>query len=189
VAEPGRDDIFEYGTIAEVLQTINMPDGTVRIRVLGRSRAKLVDLSVEAGTLFGDIQAVEPISQPDQEAAHFEAMRRMIIRKFDDYVRKVGRIPLDVLSTVNQMTSLEKLADTVSDALIISIEEKQDLIEMFDLPKRLARIVEILDSEIEILNIERKIQTRVHRQIEKNQKEYYLNEQVNNGNRLLLDGK
>ncbi len=178
VEEPGRDDIYEHGTIAEVLQTINMPDGTVRIRVLGRSRAKLMDLSVESGTLFGDIQTIESVPESNQDATHFEAMRRMIVRKFDDYVRKVGRVPLDVLSTTSQMTSLEKLSDTVADALLISIEEKQDLIETTDLSKRLSRIVEILDSEIEILNIERKIQTRVHRQIEKNQKEYYLNEQM-----------
>ncbi len=178
VEEPTRDDLFEHGTIAEILQTINMPDGTVRIRVLGRSRAKMVDVSLGSNMIMGDIHPIETPTVPTEDNTQMEAMRRMVARKFDEYVRKNGRIPVDTVASVNQITALDKLADTVSDALLIGIEEKQDLIEMVEIPKRLARLVEILDSEIEILNIERKIQTRVHHQIEKNQKEYYLNEQM-----------
>ncbi len=178
VEEPGRSDLFEFGTLAEVLQIINMPDGTVRVRVLSRSRAKLVDMTFLDGYLWGDVQLVETPSTSDEDATHLEAMRRMVLRKFDEYVRKIGRVPLEAPAAAHQTPSVDKMADLVSDALLISIEEKQDLMETVEIPKRLSRLVEILDSEIEILNIERKIQTRVHRQIEKNQKEYYLNEQM-----------
>ncbi|MCG3203437.1 MAG: Lon protease 1 [Elusimicrobia bacterium] len=176
--EPSREDIYEYGTVAEILQIINMPDTTLRVRVLGRHRARLVDVTFENGCLIGDIQTIDTPSLEKENPVHLEALRRLLVRKFDDYVRKNGRIPLEVVANVTNMTSLDQLADTVSEALLIGNEEKQDLIEIIEVPKRMARLVEILDSEIEILNIERKIQTRVHRQIEKNQKEYYLNEQM-----------
>jgi ATP-dependent Lon protease len=178
VEEPSRNDLYEHGTLAEALQTIHMPDGMLRVRVLGRQRARLVDLTLEQGTLLGDIQYTATPSLTNEEGLQLEALRRMLLRKFDEYVKKVGRIPIDLVSSAEKQTSLDVLADTVADALYISIEEKQELLEIATIPKRLSRIVEILDSEIEILNIERKIQTRVHRQIEKNQKEYYLNEQM-----------
>jgi ATP-dependent Lon protease len=178
VEEPGRNDLFEHGTLAEALQTIHMPDGMLRVRVLGRQRARLLDLTLEQGTLLGDIQCTTTPPLTNEEGLQLEALRRMLLRKFDEYVKKVGRIPIDVVSAAEKQTSLDILADTISDALYISIEEKQELLEISTIPKRLSRLVEILDSEIEILNIERKIQTRVHRQIEKNQKEYYLNEQM-----------
>jgi ATP-dependent Lon protease len=178
VEEPSRNDLYEHGTLAEALQTIHMPDGMLRVRVLGRQRARLIDLVLEQGTLLGDIQHTNTPTLVGDEGLQLEALRRMLLRKFDEYVKKVGRIPVDLVATAEKQTSLDVLADTIADALYISIEEKQELLEIAAIPKRLSRIVEILDSEIEILNIERKIQTRVHRQIEKNQKEYYLNEQM-----------
>ncbi|MBV9079543.1 MAG: endopeptidase La [Elusimicrobia bacterium] len=178
VEEPGREDLFEYGTVAEILQMVNLPDGILRIRVLGRHRARLLDLSTSDGTLWGDIQPVEVPSVEGEEAAKLEAMRRLAVRKFEEYAKKIGRVPAEAVTAAADITSLDRLADTISDAILVSVEEKQDLIEIANVPKRLSRLVEILDAEIEILNIERKIQMRVHRQIEKNQKEYYLNEQM-----------
>ena len=178
VEDPGRDDIFEYGTVAEILQTVNLPDGILRVRVLGRHRARLVDLSSQDGTLWGDIQTVEVPSLKGEDGVKMEALRRLVVRKFEEYAKKIGRVPAEIVSGLPEINSLDKLADTISDAMLVSVEEKQDLIETADIPKRLSRMIEVLDAEIEILNIERKIQMRVHRQIEKNQKEYYLNEQM-----------
>lgn len=176
--QPERSDLFEYGTVTEILQIINMPDGTVRIRGLGRHRARLMDMSLENGALVGDIQPLETPSFAQEDPLSLEAMRKMALRKFEEYEKKIGRIAPEVFPSLTEMTALDLFADTIADALLISNEEKQDLIELVDVPERLRRIVEILGSEIEILNIERKIHTRVHRQIEQNQKEYYLNEQM-----------
>jgi len=178
VEDPGRDDLFEYGTVAEIIQLVNLPDGILRVRVHGRYRARLVDFSSREGTLFGDIQKVEVPSLENEDSVRMEALRRLSVRKFEDYAKKIGRIPAEVTSSLAEITSLDKLSDTIADALLVSVEEKQDLIEAANVSKRMQRLVEILDAEIEILNIERKIQMRVHRQIEKNQKEYYLNEQM-----------
>ena len=178
VEDPERNDLYEHGTIAEVLQTVNLPDGIVRIRVLGRARAKLLDLSFEQGTLWGDVQRIEIPAPGAEETPKIEALRRTALRKFEEYAKKAGRIPSDVPSALSQIAESDKLADALGDSLLVSLEEKQDLIELAGAAPRLTRIVEILESEIEILNLERKIQTRVHRQIEKNQKEYYLNEQM-----------
>jgi len=178
VEEPAREDLFEYGTVAEVQNAVNLPDGILRVRVHGRYRAKLVDLSLQGECLMGDLQALEAPPISADPGLEMEALRRMVIRKFEDYAKKMGRIPGEVVESVSSIESLDQLADTVADALNIAVEEKQDLLEQISVPKRLSRLVEILDAEVEILNIERKIQTRVHKQIEKNQKEYYLNEQM-----------
>jgi ATP-dependent Lon protease len=178
VEDPMRDDLFATGTIADIQQVVNMPEGIVRLRVIGLSRGKLLDVSIQNGCLMGDIQMIDTPSLAKENGLEMEAMRRMILKKFDDYVKKMGRVPADVLNMANQTTAMDTLADLISDAILISVEEKQDLLELIEVPKRLGRLVEILDAEIEILNIEKKIQNRVHKQIEKNQKEYYLNEQM-----------
>ena len=176
--EPLRSDLFEFGTIAEILSTNQLADGFLRIRVVGRERAKLLDLSLQDGTLVGDILSMQENTLKTEKPYEFEAMRRVVVKRFEDYAKKVGRVQPDVLSKVRGITSISQLVDTVGDSLFISVEEKQDLLELVDIEKRLNRLVEILNSEIEILQLERKIQSRVHRQIEKSQREYYLNEQM-----------
>jgi len=178
VEEPTREDLYAHGTVAEVIQSMVMPDGLVRVRIYGRSRAKLMDASVGDTCLMGDIQTVETLSMEKEPPLEMEALRRMLLRQFEDYARKTGRVTEEWVSNVNKMTSLDQMCDTISDMLAISIEEKQDLIETLHIPTRMSRLVEILNAEIEILNLERKIQTRVNRQVEKNQKEYFLNEQM-----------
>lgn len=178
VEEPQRDDLFEYGTVAEVLQSAVLPEGIIRVRLVGRYRAKLIDLSVWNGCLMGDVQPIEIPSQLRGDRREMEALRRMVLRKFEEYAAKLGRIAPDIVASAMNAASLDVLADVISDALVISVDEKQDLIEMIEVPRRLTRLVELLNAEIEILEIERKIQNRVHKQIEKNQKEYYLNEQM-----------
>ncbi len=178
VEEPHRDDLFEYGTVAEVLQSMTMPEGLLRVRIIGRHRAKLLDLSLKEGCLMGDIQSVEVPSLDDEKPLEMEALRRMVLRQFVEYAKKTGRVTDEFIAIVSKTTSLDTMCDLISDTLLISIEEKQDMIETASLPSRMSRLIELLNSEIEILNLERKIQSRVQRQIDKNQKEYYLNEQM-----------
>jgi ATP-dependent Lon protease len=178
VEEPSRGDLFEYGTLAEVLQSTDLPEGLVRIRVIGRSRARLIDMAERDGVLMGDVVAVQEPSVAAAKALELEAMRRMVVAKFDEYAKKMSRIPAETVARVSETPSLDGLADGVADSLLISVEEKQDLLETLDLSKRFSRLIELLNAEIEILQIEKKIQTRVHRQIERSQKEYYLNEQM-----------
>ncbi|MFN0117829.1 MAG: endopeptidase La [Elusimicrobiota bacterium] len=178
VEDPKQGDLYEHGTVAEILQIVNLPEGIIRVKVVGRARAHLLDMSEKEGYLVADVQPVIVPSLNNEDPLKLEAHRRLVIKKFEDYSKKTGRIHVDVVANANLITSLDQFTDFICDALLIGLEEKQDLIETASIPKRLARLVEILDSEIEILNIERKIQLRVHRQIEKNQKEYYLNEQM-----------
>jgi ATP-dependent Lon protease len=178
VEDPKRDDLYEFGTVAEILQTVNLPEGILRIRVMGQYRAKLEDLFLQEGTLWCDVQQVEIPSLEKESGPEMEALRRMVLKKFEEYVKRIGRIPAEVTVGIADISSMDKLADTIADTLLISVEEKQDLIETVSIPKRFSRLIEILDAEIEVLNIEKKIQMRVHKQIEKNQREYYLNEQM-----------
>lgn len=178
IEEPGRGDLFEFGTLAEIIQSITLPDGLLRVRVVGKSRAKLMDLSESTPHLVGDVELIEEPSVSDKPSLEMEALRRMILRKFEEYLKRVGRIPAETFATVAEMTTVGGLVDAAAEAMLIGVEEKQDLLELVDISRRAARLVEILNGEIEILQIERKIQSRVHKQIEKNQREYYLNEQM-----------
>jgi len=176
--EPSREDLYEFGTIAEILSSTQLPDGFVRIRVLGQKRAKLLDLSFRDGSLMGDVSVLASPTIEKEQTIELEALKRLLLKKFEEYVRKSNRLSPDVLEKMNEIYSLDHLSDAVAEALLISLQEKQELLELVQIQKRLSRLVEILDAEIEILQIERKIQNRVHRQIEKSQKEYYLNEQM-----------
>lgn len=178
VEEPGRNDLFEYGSIVEIMDTLRLPQDLMRVRVVGRQRAKLLDMSLVEGALVGDIQPIVPEPAEQEPPKKIEALRRVVLRKFEEYAKKIGRIPLETVKQAGKLTSLDHVADLISDALLVSIEEKQDLIEISSIAKRLSRLVELLNIEIEILDLEQKIQTRVDRQVQKNHKEYYLNEQL-----------
>lgn len=178
IEEPAKGDLFETGVIAEVLSMSQLPDGFLRIRVVGRERAKLIDLKDYDFTRVGDVVKIPSPSLEDQNPREMEALRRVAVKKFEEYAKRIGRIPNDTVGRITALTSMDKFTDTITDMLLISLEEKQDLLEIIKVPKRLTRLIEILDAEIEILQIEKKIQSRVHRQIEKSQKEYYLNEQM-----------
>jgi len=178
VEEPQRKDLFEYGTVAEVIQSLGSPEGLLRIRVVGRHRAKLLDFSLDNNCLMGDVQTVETVLPEGEDPKEIEALRRTVVRKFEEYTSHVSRISSDVVADIVEETSLEKMMDRVCDALFIGVDEKQDLLETLEIPKRLNRLAEVLNSEIEILHLEKRIQGRVHRQIEKSQKDYYLNEQM-----------
>jgi len=178
VEEPLREDLFEFGTLVEVLDAVRVPQGLLRVRVLGRERAKLLDLSFAEDSLMGDIHEVFSPSLQGENPGEGEALKRLAIRQFEHYSQRTGRISPDLLANISKIESWDHLADAMADAMNIGNQDKQDLLEISNVPARFSRLIEMLNSEIEILNLERKIQTRVDRQIQKNQREYFLNEQL-----------
>ncbi len=176
VEDPSRGDLFETGTVAELLQFLKMPDGTLKILAQGVARARLLDDRLtEAGFVQVDLQAVEESVSRTTET---EALMRHCLTVFDQYAKLQRRIPPETLAALSQMDDPGRLADGLAGHLAVKLADKQELLELSDAKKRLERLLEILNAEIEILQLEKRIQSRVRTQIEKSQKEYYLNEQM-----------
>ncbi len=173
--DPEPEDIFEHGTTAAIMQMIRLPDGTVKVLVEGRRRAKIVRyLNMD------DIFRVETIGLDDAvgEGVEIEALMRSVKTAFEHYVKLNKSLPPEMLLQVSATEDPAKLSDTLVPNLNIKLEERQKLLETADPSVRLERLLKFLQSEIEILQVERKIKSRVKKQMEKSQKEYYLNEQM-----------
>ncbi|MAU42065.1 MAG: endopeptidase La [Kordiimonas sp.] len=173
--DPTVDDIYRVGTLAKVLQLLKLPDGTVKVLVEGLERAK-----ISAFTDREDFFEAEALLQPEVDSSNQEltALERSVTSQFEQYVKLNKKIPPEVLASVNQIEDGSKLADTVASHLSIKISEKQDLLETEDLSQRLEKIFSFMEDEIGVLQVEKKIRSRVKRQMEKTQREYYLNEQL-----------
>ena len=176
IEDPTPDDIFHIGSVCEVLQMLKMPDGTLKILIECVARAEWTEFKLSDK---GYIEVGLNIFKEDiEQTPEVEAVMRRIIALFEQYVRLNPRMPMDISISVSNIQDPSKLADTIAAHISIKNNEKQMILEAINPLKRLNKIIEILNAEIEILNIERRIQTRVRSQIEKNQKEYYLNEQM-----------
>ena len=173
--EPAPADVFEVGTVASVLQLLKLPDGTVKVLVEGFNRA-----SIEEFTREDDYFAARAtmLAGEKSDPAEVEALSRTVITQFEQYVKLNSKIPSEVLVTVNQIDDPSKLADTVASHLALKIDDKQELLSTISVPERLERIFSYMESEIGVLQVEKKIRGRVKRQMEKTQREYYLNEQL-----------
>ncbi len=173
--EPSAEDLYDLGCIANILQMLKLPDGTVKVLVEGVQRARV--LSVEdLRTLFvAKAQPLPAVEAPDNEV---EAMRRAIISQFDQYVKLNKKIPPEILSSLSGIEEPGRVADTIAAHLPLKLEQKQEILEMFDAGQRLERLLNQLETELDILQVEKRIRGRVKRQMEKSQREYYLNEQV-----------
>ena len=172
---PQPNDIHNVGTIAAVLQLLKLPDGTVKVLVEGGSRARIRRYTENAD--FFQAHA-EPISEKDGDPQELEALSRSVISQFEQYVKLNRKIPPEVLVSLNQIDDPSKLADTVASHLALKIAEKQELLEIESVAERLERVYSLLEGEIGVLQVEKKIRSRVKRQMEKTQREYYLNEQL-----------
>jgi len=172
---PEAGDIHSVGTIASVLQLLRLPDGTVKVLVEGGQRAKIVKF-VENAEFF-QVQA-EPLPEQPGEPRELEALSRSVINQFEQYVKLNRKIPPEVLVSLNQIEDASKLADTVASHLTVKIAEKQELLELGGVIERLERVYSLMEGEIGVLQVEKKIRSRVKRQMEKTQREYYLNEQL-----------
>ena len=173
--DPAKEDIYEVGTVSTVLQLLKLPDGTVKVLVEGMHRARIE--SYKDNPDFFQVVA-SPIPEGDVLAQDEEALARTVISQFEQYIKLNKKIPPEVLVSINQIEDSSKLADTIASHLALKISEKQELLETDSVSERLERVYSFMESEIGVLQVEKKIRNRVKRQMEKTQREYYLNEQM-----------
>jgi ATP-dependent Lon protease len=175
VDDPGQDDVFEVGTVGTVLQLLKLPDGTVKVLVEGTHRAKITSY-VENDKFFeAHAEIIDEVSDNTQEE---EALKRAVVTQFEQYIKLNKKIPPEVLVSVNQIDDPSKLADTIASHIAVKIQEKQTLLELIKITERLEKVFSHMEGEIGVLQVEKRIRNRVKRQMEKTQREYYLNEQM-----------
>ncbi|MFC1767762.1 LON peptidase substrate-binding domain-containing protein, partial [Candidatus Margulisiibacteriota bacterium] len=175
VEEPTSKDICNIGTLSEIIQMMTLPDGSTKILVEGVSRVKIEKYMQE--TPYFKVR-LSKISEPEDFDVEVEAQVRMAIKKFEKYVKLNKRIPSETLMTIINIDNPGRLADLITSYLTLRVEEKQEILEALSIPKRLKSLSKFLDKEIEVLEVEKKLQGRVKHQIEKVQKEYYLKEKM-----------
>lgn len=173
--EPSADDIYEIGCVANILQMLKLPDGTVKVLVEGAQRARIHKIT-ETDTHF--LADLTPIESETGDASEVEAMRRAIVQQFDQYVKLNKKIPPEILTSLAGIDDAGRLADTIAAHLPLKLEQKQVILEIFNVAKRHEHLLGQLEGELDILQVEKRIRGRVKRQMEKSQREYYLNEQV-----------
>lgn len=184
--EPSIEDMYRIGSIANILQMLKLPDGTVKVLVEGTQRAKV--LHILDDKLHFDAE-IELIPVDESNGAEVEAMRRALINQFDQYVKLNKKIPPEILTSLAGIDDAGRLADTIAAHLPLKLEQKQEVLEIFDVRKRLEHLLGLLEAELDILQVEKRIRGRVKRQMEKSQREYYLNEQVKAIQKELGDGE
>src|SRR5260221_2068188 len=172
---PATADIFSVGTVGTVLQLLKLPDGTVKVLVEGGQRARIVRFA-ENEAFF---QAyADAIAEKPGDSQEIEALARTVASQFEQYIKLNKKIPPEVLVSINQIEDATRLADSVASHLAVKIAEKQELLETETVSERLERVYAFMEGEIGVLQVEKRIRSRVKRQMEKTQREYYLNEQL-----------
>jgi ATP-dependent Lon protease len=175
VDEPAATDLHEIGTLATILQLLKLPDGTVKVLVEGAQRARLSDLKVEECFTA----TVTPLAEVDTgDAREMDVLTRSLISRFEQYVKLNKKIPPEILTSLNGIDNPSRLADTVAAHMALKLEERQKILEISDIRPRIEHVLGLVDSEIDMLRIEKRIRGRVKQQMEKSQREYYLNEQM-----------
>jgi len=173
--EPSPEDLYDVGSIANILQMLKLPDGTVKVLVEGSQRARIH--SIEDVKTHFTVQVTPIASEPDTDS-ETEAMRRTMIQQFDQYVKLNKKIPPEILTSLAGIDEAGRLADTIAAHLPLKLEQKQEVLEMTSVKQRLEHLLKVVEGELDILQVEKRIRGRVKRQMEKSQREYYLNEQV-----------
>ena len=173
--DPEPKDLFDIGTVGTILQLLKLPDGTVKVLVEGAQRCRVTDFSDNEDFFEAGIEMLPDEDDADRE---LEALSRAVVSQFEQYIKLNKKIPPEVLVSINQIEEPSKLADTVASHLSLKIVEKQELLEIRSIADRLERVYALMENEIGVLQVEKRIRTRVKRQMEKTQREYYLNEQM-----------
>jgi ATP-dependent Lon protease len=173
--EPSTSDIYEIGCVSNILQMLKLPDGTVKVLVEGNQRARILQVIDGEAHFSCDF---EPVAGDGEVSPEAEALRRAILAQFDQYVKLNKKIPPEILASLNGIDDAGRLADTIAAHLPIKIEQKQNVLETTDVGERLEKLLAQIETELDILQVEKRIRGRVKRQMEKSQREYYLNEQV-----------
>ncbi|STX37688.1 endopeptidase La [Legionella feeleii] len=175
--DPTSQDVFTVGTISSVLQLLKLPDGTVKVLVEGEQRAKVTAYSQEKGYLEASLEIIEEVSS-DLKEQEIEILMRSLMSQFEQYIKLNKKIPPEVLSSLASIEEPGRLADTIAAHLSLKVDDKQELLETTDVGTRLERLMAAIESEIDLLHVEKRVRGRVKRQMEKSQREYYLNEQI-----------
>ena len=175
IDEPGEADLYDIGTVATILQLLKLPDGTVKVLVEGASRAALVGVELDECFSAGFERLGEDESYDERE---MDALVRSVISRFEQYVKLNKKIPPEILTSLSGIDQPGRVADTVAAHMVLKLSEKQKVLEILDLKERLEHVLGMIDAEIDMLQIEKKIRGRVKQQMEKSQREYYLNEQM-----------
>jgi ATP-dependent Lon protease len=184
--EPRADDMFEIGCVSSILQMLKLPDGTVKVLVEGIQRASTREISDNGEHFVAESVPVAPQTETSPEV---EALRRAVTQQFDQYVKLNKKIPPEILTSIAGIDDPGRLADTIAAHLPLKLEAKQSVLDLFDIAARLEKLLELLEHEVDILQVEKRIRGRVKRQMEKSQREYYLNEQVKAIQKELGDGE
>ncbi len=173
--DPKPEDLYHICSVASLLQMLKLPDGTVKVLVEGNYRAEILEV-IDSENYFS--ANIKKVTSEDNNNAEAEAMRRTIVNQFDQYVKLNKKIPSEIITSLNGIEDAGRLADTIAAYLPLKLEQKQEILEIFDVSKRLEHLLGLLEAELDILQVEKRIRGRVKRQMEKSQRDYYLNEQV-----------
>src|SRR5574340_526112 len=184
--DPSKEDLYAVGSMANILQMLKLPDGTVKVLVEGTQRVNVLRVFDADSHFDAEVEIVPAEDGTDSES---EAMRRALIAQFDQYVKLNKKIPPEILTSLAGIDDAGRLADTIAAHLPLKLEQKQEVLEVFGVRKRLEHLLGLLEAEIDILQVEKRIRGRVKRQMEKSQREYYLNEQVKAIQKELGDGE
>ena len=175
--DPTAKDLFNVGTISSVLQLLKLPDGTVKVLVEGEQRAEVASYAIEEGYLSAVLDGIDDVSEA-LKTQEIEIIMRSLMSQFEQYIKLNKKIPPEVLSSLAGIEEPGRLADTIAAHLSLKIEDKQELLEILDVGTRLERLMAAIENEIDLLQVEKRVRGRVKRQMEKSQREYYLNEQM-----------
>jgi len=173
--EPAADDLYQIGTVATILQLIRLPDGTVKVLVEGLDRAQLRNVSFDAGHFRAEILVLNTGPVPEKES---ELLIRSLLSQFEQYVQLSKKIPPEVMTSISSIDEPGRLVDTIANHMTLQLAEKQNLLELVSLQARIEHLMALIESEIDLFQVEKRIRGRVKKQMEKSQREYYLNEQM-----------
>ena len=173
--EPGADDLFSIGTVATILQLIRLPDGTVKVLVEGLERAKIKNVAFESDHFKAETNLLAPEDIPEKESS---LLIRSLLSQFDQYVQLSKKIPPEVMTSISSIDEPGRLVDTIASHMSLQLQEKQNLLELASLQARIEHLMALIESEIDLFQVEKRIRGRVKKQMEKSQREYYLNEQM-----------
>jgi ATP-dependent Lon protease len=177
--EPSAEDMFDVGCVATILQMLKLPDGTVKVLVEGQQRAKVNKIEDGENHFTSNVTPVEPeVAMPGDKTSEVEALRRAVMQQFDHYVKLNKKIPPEILTSISSIDDAGRLADTIAAHLPLKLDAKQVILDLSNIKARLENLYEQVEREVDILNVDKKIRGRVKRQMEKNQRDFYLNEQV-----------
>ena len=186
--EPQAEDLFDIGCVSTILQMLKLPDGTVKVLVEGQQRAHLDDVT-EGETHFTATARPLLVPTPERKAAEIEALRRAVMQHFDQYVKLNKKIPAEISTSISGIEDAGRLADTIAAHMPLKLDDKQRVLDLADVKTRLQSLFEQLEREVDILNVDKRIRGRVKRQMEKNQRDLYLNVQVKAIQKELVEGE